>query len=124
MPTAPKLVPVPPTAGEPAPVDRSPFWIGSGSTASFRIYLPGIAERHASVTEREDGFYLSPFPGATAPRVDGRPIGGPTRLLDGQVIELGPTARWEFVTGATRAKPPEPEPASEPEYAPVEPGRK
>ena len=78
MPRPPMLVPVPPTQGDPATVDRSPFWIGSSASSALRIYLPGIAERHASITEREDGFYLSPFPGAAPPVVDGRPLSGPT----------------------------------------------
>ncbi len=115
------LVPVAPTQGEPAALDRSPFWIGSSASASLRIYLPGIAERHASITEREDGWYLSPFPGAAPPEVDGRAITGPTKLADAQRIRLGPTALFEFVTGEPRAKPPEPEP--EPEYTPA-PARK
>jgi hypothetical protein len=121
MPSPPRLVPVPPTSGEPAMVDRSPFWIGSAASAALRIYLPGIAERHASITEREDGYYLSPFPGAGTFRLDGRPIGGPTKLEDAQVLDLGPTAKWEFVTGAPRQKPAEPEP--EPDYQPA-PGRR
>lgn len=112
---APRLVPVAPTQGAPTAVDRSPFWIGSASSSALRLYLPGIAEKHASISEREDGYYLSPHSSATVVRLDGRPISGPTRLNDAAVIDLGPTARFEFVTGAPRAKPVVEEPA-EPVY--------
>jgi FHA domain len=115
MPQAPKLVPVPPTTGGEVTVDRSPFWIGSASSAALRVFLPSVAERHASIQEREDGFYLSAYPGAAPPRVNGRPISGPVRLDDAAIVELGPTAKWEFVTGAPRVQP-EPEPEPEPVY--------
>lgn len=113
MPDIPKLVPVAPTAGGPVAIDRSPFWIGSGSGAALRVFLPSIAERHASIQEREDGYYLSAYPGASPPRIDGQPISGPVRLSDAAVVELGPTAKWEFVTGAPRVQPAEPEPGYE-----------
>ncbi len=108
MTNRPKLVPTPPTSGEPIAIDRSPFWIGSGAGSSLRDDGPGIAERHASVTEQDDGFYLSPFPRAAQPRVNGRPVTGPVKLGDGYLIELGPRSKWEFVTGAPRAKSVEP----------------
>jgi hypothetical protein len=75
-----------------------------------------VAERHFSITEREDGYYLSPFPGVKPPLVAGRSVTGPTLLVDGQVIELGPAARWEYVSGAPRVKPKEPEEEPEPVY--------
>ncbi len=112
---APRLVPVAPTQGSPTAIDRSPFWLGSAASSALRLYLPGIAEKHASISEREDGYYLSPHSSATVVRLDGRPISGPTKLIDAAVIDLGPTARFEFVTGAPRAKPAEEEPA-EPIY--------
>lgn len=123
---APTLVPLPPTGGEPATVDRSPWWIGSSSSASLRVYLPGIGERHASITEREDGYYLSPMSGVTGIQVDGRSITGATRLTDAAVITLAPAARFEFVTGEPRRAPaPAAEEAPEPEYDMLEPsGRK
>lgn len=118
----PRLVPIRPTQAEPTTIDRSPWWIGSSSGSSLRLYLPGIAEKHASVTEREDGFYLSPFSSATTVKVDGRAISGPTKLVDAAVIEFAPAARFEFVTGAPRVKPVEPEP--EPEPVEAEPVRR
>ncbi len=112
---APRLIPIAPTQGDPVSIDRSPFWIGSSSGSGLRVYLPGVADRHASISEREDGFYLSPFSGGTGVRLNGRQLTGPTRLADGAVIELAPSARYEYVTGESRAKPAEEE--SEPVYA-------
>ncbi|MGE3618468.1 MAG: FHA domain-containing protein, partial [Gemmatimonadales bacterium] len=97
----PKLVPAAPTRGEPVEVDRSPWWIGSSAGSALRVYLPGVADRHASITEREDGYYLSPMPGA-AIMLNGRPVSAATRLADGVIVEISPAARWEFVTGEPR----------------------
>ena len=120
---APRLTPVGPTQGDSVVVDRSPFWIGSSSSCGLRIYLPGVAERHASISERQDGYYLSPFGPTTAVRLNGHPVTAATKLLDEGVIELGPSARYEFVTGESRVKPvmEEPEPSDE---ASLAPGRK
>jgi hypothetical protein len=111
-----RLVPLPPTPGAPVPVDRTPFWIGSGRTASLAIGSRGVADRHACLTAASDGLYLAGYPGVAPPRVDGRAITQPTRLADGQVIELAPDARWEIVTGAVRVAPPRP--ISGPERSP------
>ncbi len=87
------------------------------------MYLPGVAEKHASISERQDGYYLSPFGAGTAVRLNGERVATATRLVDGAVVELGPSARYEFVTGEARVKPVVAEP--EPEYESVlEPGRK
>ncbi len=85
--------------------------------------MPGVAEKHASISERQDGYYLSPFGAGTAVRLNGERVATATRLVDGAVVELGPSARYEFVTGEARVKPVVAEP--EPEYESVlEPGRK
>ena len=113
-----RLEPIAPTPGGPVVVDRSPFWIGSGGNAAHQVALAGVAERHASLSIHPDGLYLSPFPGASPPRIGGRPISVPTLLHDNDRIELGPTAKWEVVTGEPRAtpavSPPPPRPASPP----------
>lgn len=97
-------------------VDRSPFWIGSGGNAALQVRLAGIAERHASLSVRPDGLYLSPFPGASPPRIGGRPITQPTRLRDQDRIEIGPMAKWDVATGEPR---PEPVAAPPPPSAPA-----
>jgi len=119
----PRLVPVAPTQGDATAVDRSPFWIGGAASAALKVYLPGIADRHASITEREDGFYLAPFSPSTAIRLDGQPVTGAVKLRDAAVIELGPAARYEFVTGEVRAKP-KVEAPPEPVYEGAEPSRR
>ncbi|MGE0439497.1 MAG: FHA domain-containing protein [Gemmatimonadales bacterium] len=120
----PKLVPAAPTRGEPVEVDRSPWWIGSSAGSALRVYLPGVADRHASITEREDGYYLSPMPGA-AIMLNGRPVSAATRLADGVIVEISPAARWEFVTGEPRiVAAPEPEEEAAPEYETLEPSGK
>ena len=84
--------------------------------------MPGVAEKHASISERQDGYYLSPFGAGTAVRLNGQLVSSATKLVDGAVVELGPSARYEFVTGEPRVKPVVEEP--EPEYEPaLEPGR-
>ncbi len=99
------------------------FWIGSSSSSGLRVYLPGVAERHASISERQDGYYLSPFGPGTTVRLNGAAVTTATKLLDGAVVELGPSARFEFVTGEPRVKPIVDVP--EPEYeTALEPGRK
>jgi hypothetical protein len=122
--TSPRLVPVAPTEGEPVVVDRSPFWIGSGAGAALRVSVRGIAERHVSITIRDDAFYLSSFPGIAPPRVNGRPARSPVKLVDGQVIELMARAKWQFVTSApaVAVQPtPTPPPAPPPVIAGIAP---
>ncbi len=104
MANRPLLVATPPTTGDPTVIDRSPFWIGSGQGSSLRSDAPGIAERHAAIIEQDDGYYLTPFPRAAQPRVNGRPVTNPVKLNDGSLIELGARAKWEFVTDPARAK--------------------
>ena len=40
----------------------------------------------AQINQRDDGYFLGP--GDKVPSVNGRPIAGPTRLNDGDVIEV------------------------------------
>src|SRR5262245_44039692 len=112
------LVPVPPTGGPSVPIDRSPFWVGSGANCSLRTSAAGVAERHFSLVERNGVVFLSPFPNTAAPRVDGRAVTGPVELTDGQIIELGSSAKWELVTGAPRAAAPAREPTPAPPAIP------
>ena len=67
----PRLVPIAPTPGDAQAIETTPFWIGASSTAHLKVYLPGVAERHASITEREDGFYIAPHSAATVVTVNG-----------------------------------------------------
>ncbi len=120
-----RLVPVPPTPGAPVTVDRSPFWIGSGGNAALQSSLPGVAERHASITVQADSLYLSPFPGAPPPRIGGRPVTRSTQLRDRDRIEIGPVGKWDVAIGDVRPEPAAPAPplAAAPRPPAVQPSR-
>ena len=45
------------------------------------------AQVAAQIHKREDGYYIGM--GDRAPKVNGQPIGGTTRLHDGDIIEIG-----------------------------------
>jgi len=109
MPQRPKLVPSAPTRGPEVPVAGSPFWIGTAADAGIRLFLPGIAARHVSILEREDGFWVSPARAEAAPRVNGQPSPAPRRLRHGDLLELAPGVVYRFDTGAAPpAAPPPP----------------
>jgi hypothetical protein len=60
--------------------------IGKSAMATVRLkgwFKPQMA---AQINQRDDGYYLGP--GDKVPSVNGRPIGGPTRLSDGDLIEV------------------------------------
>lgn len=105
MPGTPRLVPIPPTEGAPFPLGKAPCWIGTGANASLVVRAPGLAERHACLTTTGEGIFLSGFPGASPPKLDGTPVTQPTRVQPGQVIELSPAARWTLQTEAGSRSP-------------------
>jgi hypothetical protein len=96
----PRLVPVAPTQGAPISIALTPFWIGSAPNSALPLLLPGVAPRHVALLEREDGFYLSPvanvFP---APLLNGRSVSGPTRMQNGDVVQIVPGVVWRLETG-------------------------
>ncbi len=119
MTSRPRLVPLAPTRGNEAPLGTSPFWVGTGAGCGLRLHLPGVAERHVALLEREDGIWLVPVRAVQpAPRVNGSPVAAEVRLRTGDVVELVPGLSYRFATGeraAGRAAPaPAPEPASPP----------
>ena len=60
--------------------------IGKSAMATVRLkgwFKPQMA---AQINQRDDGYYLGP--GDKVPNVNGKPISGPTRLNDGDVIEV------------------------------------
>ncbi len=103
MPT-PSLIPVAPTRGVPIALDRSPAWIGSAPDATLQLFLPGVAERHVALTEREDGWWLTPGRGAAS--LNGVPLAHTERLADGDVIEVAPGYRYRFGSGEAAETPP------------------
>jgi hypothetical protein len=60
--------------------------IGKSGMATIRLqgwFKPRMA---AQINQRDDGYYLGP--GDKVPSVNGRPIRGPVRLNDGDLIEV------------------------------------
>jgi len=60
--------------------------IGKSAMATIQLkgwFKPQMA---AQINQRDDGYFLGP--GDKVPSVNGRPIGGPTRLNDGDLIEV------------------------------------
>jgi hypothetical protein len=104
--TRPRLVPLTPHRGCESPLDASPFWLGSGNGCGLRLHLPGIAERHAAILEREDGFWLVPMRAVRpAPRINGVAVAAELRLRTGDVIELLPGVAFRFATEEQVAEP-------------------
>jgi hypothetical protein len=96
----PKLVPVAPTQGAPRSISLTPFWIGSSPDSALPLLLPGVAPRHVALLEREDGFYLSPVAGVyPAPLLNGRSVAAPTRMQNGDVIQIVPGVTYRLETG-------------------------
>lgn len=61
--------------------------IGKSAMATVRLrgwFAPQVA---AQITQRDDGYYIGR--GDRVPSVNGRPISGPTRLNEGDLIEIG-----------------------------------
>ncbi|MDB4910087.1 MAG: hypothetical protein JWO39_910 [Gemmatimonadetes bacterium] len=96
----PRLVPVAPTQGAPRSISLTPFWIGSAPDSALPLQLPGVAPRHVALMEREDGFYLAPVANVyPAPLLNGRSVSGPTRMQNGDVIQVVPGVVWRLETG-------------------------
>lgn len=107
MTTRPRLVPLAPHRGSEASLDASPFWLGTGEGCGLRLRIPGIAERHAAVIEREDGFWLVPVRAVRpAPLVNGTPAESELRLQAGDVIKILPGISFRFTTGERPAETP------------------
>jgi len=61
--------------------------IGKSAMATVRLrgwFAPKVA---AQISKRDDGFYIGT--GDKVPKVNGQPIAGPTKLNEGDVVELG-----------------------------------
>ncbi|HEX8451940.1 MAG TPA: FHA domain-containing protein [Longimicrobium sp.] len=122
MTTRPRLVPIAPTRGSEAPLSPSPFWVGTGAGCGLRLHLPGVADRHFALLEREDGIWLVPVRAVhPAPRINGSPVAAEVRLRAGDVVELVPGASYRFATGEHTA--PCAAPAPGPALTPAPPRR-
>lgn len=70
------------------PLTDAPFIIGRDATSGIVIREPAVSRSHAEVLREGDGFVVSPT-GATGTRLNGQPISAPTKLTDGDRIEIG-----------------------------------
>lgn len=87
-------------------MDVSPFWIGASAGSSLVLRLPGIAERHVAVVEREDGHWVSPVRAVRpAPTLNGVPLEAPALLRHGDVLELLPGTAYRFDAGVPAIDP-------------------
>jgi hypothetical protein len=70
-------------------VDPGGAVIGRSTDADIVIAMHEVSRRHAQITPDRDGWTLSDLGSTNGVRLNGRPLGVPTRLADGDVIELG-----------------------------------
>ena len=98
----PVLTPVAPTRGAAQPITASPTWIGSASNCHLQLQLPGVADHHLALLEREDGWWASEGKGRTS--INGQPLSGTRLLADGDVIDIVAGCRYEFSSGVPRAQ--------------------
>ena len=63
--------------------------IGRSPDCDIVIAVNEVSRRHAQVTPDADGWIVTDLGSTNGVRLNGRPIGVPTRLADGDVIELG-----------------------------------
>ncbi len=63
--------------------------IGRSSDVDIVIAAHEVSRRHAQIVPDRDGWILADLNSTNGVRLNGRPLGVPTRLADGDVIELG-----------------------------------
>jgi len=63
--------------------------IGRSGDADIVIAASEVSRRHAQIAPDRDGWTLTDLGSTNGVRLNGRPVGVPTRLADGDVIELG-----------------------------------
>ncbi len=98
----PALTPVLPTPGRAVALGtRSPAWIGSSADSVIQVFLPGVADRHVALVEREDGWWVSEGHGRAT--INGVQLHGTVHLGDGDTIEVAPGYRYQFTSGAVSA---------------------
>jgi hypothetical protein len=93
--------PEPPVAGEVLPrayvdiggrriaIGPAGSLIGRSADADIVIAANEVSRRHAQIAPDNDGWTLTDLDSTNGVRLNGRPIGVPTRLQDGDVIEVG-----------------------------------
>lgn len=90
--------------GEVREIDASELLVGSGTQATWRIPSADLAARHFAISSSSAGPVLRPLSTQHLVVVNGRAIGEPTPLADGDVIAAG-TARFLFLERAEGPRP-------------------
>src|SRR5678815_2241102 len=70
------------------PLADGPFSIGLDATSGIIIREPAVSRSHAEVKAEGDGYVLTTS-GATGTKLNGAPVTTPSRLSDGDRIEIG-----------------------------------
>ena len=90
--------------GEVREIDAGELLVGSGTQASWRIPSADLAARHFAVAVGAAGTHLRPLSTQHLVVVNGRAVGEPVALSDGDVIAAG-TARFLFLEKADGRRP-------------------
>jgi hypothetical protein len=70
--------------------------IGRSNDADIVIAATEVSRRHAQIAPDREGWTLNDLGSTNGVRLNGRPVGVPTRLQDGDVIELGGAVELVF----------------------------
>jgi hypothetical protein len=76
-------------AGQRVPIGPAGSVIGRSPDADIVIAAHEVSRRHAQILPDQDGWTLTDLGSTNGVRLNGRPLGVPTRLQDGDVIEVG-----------------------------------
>jgi DNA-binding winged helix-turn-helix (wHTH) protein len=66
--------------------------IGRDAASDVRLDSAGVSRRHARILMTSRGAYLEDLGSKNGTMLDGKPCAGPTPLLDGDTIRLGPVS--------------------------------
>ena len=75
--------------GQRVPVGPAGSVIGRSTDADIVVPAHEVSRRHAQILPDRDGWTLTDLGSTNGVRLNGRPLGVPTRLQDGDVIEVG-----------------------------------
>jgi hypothetical protein len=76
-------------AGRRIPIGPAGSVIGRSGDVDIVIAAHEVSRRHAQILPDRDGWTLTDLNSTNGVRLNGRPLGVPTRLQDGDVIEVG-----------------------------------
>jgi Protein of unknown function (DUF3662)/FHA domain len=76
-------------AGRRIPIGPAGSVIGRSGDVDIVIAAHEVSRRHAQILPDRDGWTLTDLDSTNGVRLNGRPLGVPTRLQDGDVIEVG-----------------------------------